>query len=263
MHNFKNVRVMISCSNLESKAQSFADNYQLPVIFEKPKGFDGFVLDFNVNGIRLVSSAGHNLYMQVDFASGGAAHRRKFGGGQGQAIAKAIGLNKTKNIRVLDATAGLGQDAFVLATLGCQVTMLERSPIAHVLLCDGMARAGIIGGESDAELTEILARMHLLEIDSLAYLQDHLTPRVSVVYLDPMFPPRNKSAAVKKEMAMFHELIGADHDADALLEPALAKAIHRVVVKRPKIAPYLNDKEPSYQLIGKSSRFDIYTIKAY
>ena len=83
-----------------------------------------------------------------------------------------------------------------------------------------------------------------------------------MVYLDPMFPERKKSAQVKKEMQIFHALIGADLDADQLLENALERANYRVVVKRPRIAPFLNNQKPSYQLEGKSSRYDIYTNKA-
>jgi 16S rRNA (guanine1516-N2)-methyltransferase len=67
----------------------------------------------------------------VDFVEGKARHRRQFGGGKGQDIAKAIGLHKFKNPRVIDATAGLGREAFVLASLGCHLTLLERSPIIH------------------------------------------------------------------------------------------------------------------------------------
>jgi 16S rRNA (guanine1516-N2)-methyltransferase len=82
-----------------------------------------------------------------------------------------------------------------------------------------------------------------------------------VIYLDPMFPERQKTADVKKEMAAFHSIVGKDEDADALLPLALAHVNYRVVVKRPRKAPFLNDQVPSYQLEGKSSRFDIYTVK--
>ena len=207
--------------------------------------------------------------IEVDFVAGGSAHRRKFGGGNGQQIAKAVGLNKGFRPSVLDVTAGLGGDAFVLASLGCNVTMIERSIISRTLLQDGLRRARSFcegGNESqecdDAELLDIMDRLTLLEGDSLSLLADVSTQMADVVYVDPMFPERKKSALVKKEMRAFHNLIGADDDADGLLDLALSKAEYRVVVKRPKIAPFLANKKPSYQLIGKSSRFDIYTLKA-
>ena len=198
----------------------------------------------------------------AEFAEGAVDHRRKFGGGKGQMIAKAVGVKAGVYPKVLDATAGLGKDAFVLATLGCKLQMLERSPVAHALLQDGLARAREVSCADDPELPGIVARMHLLAVDSQNYLnQIAEADRPDVIYLDPMFPDRQKAADVKKEMAAFHQVIGKDEDADSLLQKALSAAIYRVVVKRPRKAPFLADKTPSYQLEGKSSRYDIYALK--
>ena len=209
--------------------------------------------------------------IRAEFTEGAVDHRRKFGGGKGQMIAKAVGVKAGVYPRVLDATAGLGKDAFVLATLGCYVQMLERSPAVHALLRSGLARAHEFAAYEDPALKQILARMELLSVDSHDYLQrlpnentaDQTRP--DVIYLDPMFPDRQKTADVKKEMAAFHSIVGKDEDADALLEKALAKANYRVVVKRPRKAPCIGALTggtiPSYQLEGKSSRFDIYALK--
>ena len=191
----------------------------------------------------------------VDFVEGAVAHRRKFGGGRGQSIAKAVGLKSGANPTVVDATAGLGRDAFVLASLGCQVTMLERHPVVAALLADGLQRA-----QQDAEIGEWMRdRMSLRAGSALENLQLlGFTP--DVVYLDPMFPHRQKSALVKKEMRVFQSLVGPDLDADALLPAALAVAGKRVVVKRPDYAGYLNDKTPSMSIETKSHRFDVYVV---
>lgn len=199
--------------------------------------------------------------VRVDFTAGAVDHRRKFGGGKGQMIAKAVGVKAGVYPQVLDATAGLGRDAFVLATLGCRVQMLERSPLVYALLADGLARATAHARHSDPELAQILARLSLLPADSrtaLAPQADAVPP--DVIYLDPMFPERHKSADVKKEMRLFHSLVGPDADADELLPAALAKARYRVVVKRPRKAPTLAQRAPSYQLEGKTSRYDIYAL---
>lgn len=232
-----------------------------------PRSSDvAYVLVFEDGSTYLLVIDGKDKFrIEVDFVAGGSAHRRKFGGGNGQQIAKAVGLNKGFRPSVLDATAGLGGDAFVLASLGCSITMIERSPISRVLLRDGLLRAHnfcAVDVCDDHELFDVMNRMALLEGDSLELLADPSTSMADVVYLDPMFPERKKSALVKKEMRAFHHLIGSDDDANALLDLALSKAHYRVVVKRPKIAPFLSDKNPSYQLLGKSSRFDIYTLKA-
>ncbi len=76
-----------------------------------------------------------------------------------------------------------------------------------------------------------------------------------------MFPERKKSAKVKKQMQAFHAIVGTDADADGLLALALNVATYRVVVKRPAGANYLAEKKPSYSLEGKSTRYDIYTLK--
>ncbi len=200
--------------------------------------------------------------IRAEFAEGSVDHRRKFGGGKGQMIAKAVGVKAGVYPKVLDATAGLGKDAFVLATLGCAVRLLERSPIVHALLSDGLERAHVQAAGEDPELLQILARMELVSADSQDYLaQISEDDRPDVIYLDPMFPERQKSADVKKEMAAFHHVVGKDEDADSLLEKALAKANYRVVVKRPRKALFIANKTPSYQLEGKSSRYDIYTLK--
>ena len=191
----------------------------------------------------------------VDFASGAVAHRRKFGGGKGQAIAKAIGLKSGVQVDVIDATAGLGRDAFVLATLGCNVTLVERSPVAAALLEDGLERAYL-----DFEIGEWMQKRMQLQFGSgYEYLKSHET---DVVYLDPMFPHKKKSALVKKEMRVFQGVVGADLDADNLLEVALNAARYRVVVKRPDYAPFLNDKKPTMSIKTKKNRFDVYVKQA-
>ena len=187
----------------------------------------------------------------VDFASGAASYRRMHGGGKNEAIAKACGLNKKRELSVLDATAGLGRDAFVLASLGASVTLVERNPAVAALLCDGLRRAQQVD-----ELSWVQQRMLLLHCGALQALQQHAA--VDVVYLDPMFPAREKTALVKKEMRAFHDVVGSDTDADMLLQPALQLAQKRVVVKRPGYAEFLAGQAPTMSVSGKNNRFDVY-----
>lgn len=194
--------------------------------------------------------------VQVDFVGGKAAHRRQYGGGKSQLIAKAVGLKTGVKPRVLDATAGLGGDAFVLAGLGCEMLMMERHPVVAALLQDGLERA-----LSDPDAAEVTSRMTLVPGNSTESMADAIgdtgfSPQV--IYLDPMFPAREKSASVKKEMKLFHQLVGFDTDEADLLATALELATHRVVVKRPRKAPAIEGVAPTYVLEGKSSRYDIY-----
>ncbi len=208
----------------------------------------------------------------VDFGEGKAQHRLRFGGGKGQDIAKAIGLHKFKHPQVLDTTAGLGSEAFVLASLGCTVTLLERSPIMHALLADGLQRAR---HSDDQHLQAICQQMTLVHTDARDWLSKQLSGSdndngshsgsdkavADVIYLDPMFPERQKSALVQKEMRFIHALVGAEQDAAAdaeLLELARQSARHRVVVKRPRLAPLLSTLKPAFVISGKAVRYDVY-----
>jgi len=182
-------------------------------------------------------------------------YRRRVGGGKNQAIARAVGLKTYKGkLTVLDATAGLGRDAFVLATLGCRVHLVERSPVITLLLLDGLRRA-----RQDKALWPALDAMEVTEGDAkkvLERLEGENCP--DVVYLDPMFPAHSQGALTKIEMRLLRELVGDDQDADALLGLALVRAKRRVVVKRPRHAPTLLQKTPSFVVEGKTNRYDVY-----
>lgn len=193
----------------------------------------------------------------VDFVMGQAAHRRRFGGGRNQPLARAVGLKGGTPPTVVDATAGLGRDAFVLACLGCTVHLVERSPIIAALLRDGLLR-----GARDPEIGPVIGeRLRLTVADGRSYLRSlPECQRPEVVYLDPMYPHRRKSALVKKEMRLLRQLIGDDDDAPDLLAAALMSAKRRVVVKRPRLAPTLAGPAPGFQVVAPNTRFDIYPI---
>lgn len=258
--------VLCNDPNRFAQAEQFAVRLQLPLLHDQsPQSIVdyGFVVIFSFIGIAL-QQTGRKAPgpITAEFTEGAVDHRRKFGGGKGQMIAKAVGVKAGVYPRVLDATAGMGKDSFVLATLGCELTMVERSPVVHLLLQDGLLRALEFARGQDNELLHVINRMQLLGQDSRTYLESLSVEQFpDVIYLDPMFPERQKTADVKKEMAAFHSVVGKDEDADALLTLALTHVNYRVVVKRPRKAPILNNQTPSYQLEGKSSRFDIYTIK--
>lgn len=192
--------------------------------------------------------------LTIDFTSGAVAHRLRFGGGRGQALPRAVGLKGGKTPDVVDATAGFGRDAFLLASLGAQVTLIERSETMHGLLHDAMKRAMGAGGD----IAGIIGRMTLLQGDSKSLLGD-LNP--DVVLVDPMHPARKNSALVKIEMRQIREIVGADEDSLELMHAALAAARSRVVLKWPqKAEPMAGLRAPSHQISGKSTRYDVFMI---
>jgi 16S rRNA (guanine1516-N2)-methyltransferase len=190
--------------------------------------------------------------LRCDFVDGAVQHRLRFGGGRGQDLPKAAGFKPGINPHIIDATAGLGRDAFLLASLGATVTMIERSTDMHALLLDGMARALDAGGVT----AEIISRMTLIHGDAIQLLPS-LSPEI--VLVDPMHPPRNKSALVKAEMRQIRAIVGIDDDQNRLMQTALAHASRRVVLKWPaKAAPMADIPPASHQIIGKSVRYDVF-----
>lgn len=241
----------------QKEACALAESLQLPCV-NLSKCKTGLALNFNEIQVELLDLA-QKMQLSVDFVYGALGHRKKYGGGRGQTIARAIGIKQGKPLpHVLDATAGLGRDSYVLACLGCKIDMLERSAIVAALLADGIARASL-----NIEFADIMQQGFTLHNqDALSYLDaiDN-DNKPDVIYLDPMYPEKKKSASVKKNMQMLQKLLGHDLDADQLLAAALGKAQQRVVVKRPKGAPQLQaSRQPTLAYESKSTRYDTYII---
>ena len=166
-------------------------------------------------------------------------------------LVKAVRVRGVEGIRVFDATAGLGEDSLLLAAAGFSVTMCEGDPVIAALLADGLRRAA-----DDPELSGIVERMSLVEGDSIEILPS-LTEAPDVVYLDPMFPARTKSAAVKKKFQLLHRLESPCADEASLMDAALAARPRKIVVKRPIKAPVLAGVRPSHSISGKAVRYDV------
>jgi len=192
--------------------------------------------------------------LTCDFTGGAVAHRFRFGGGRGQALPRAVGMKGGKTPNIVDATAGLGRDGFLLASLGATVTLIERSPEIHALLEGGLARAHAAGGD----VAHVIARMTLLRGDAKDLLPT-LDPEV--VLVDPMHPPRKSSALVKGELRLIRDIVGNDDDSAELMQVALATARRRVVLKWPMRAPPITGiRPPSHQITGKTTRYDVFMI---
>jgi len=207
--------------------------------------------EFNAQGVRKIPKASSPALF-CNFTSGTIAHRLKFGGGRNQALPKAAGFSRGRTPKIVDATAGLGRDAFLLASLGAQVTLIERSPEVHSALRDGLLRAR----EGPVEIAEITARMNLIHGDARDILGDL---EAEVILVDPMHPPRRGSALVKREMRLLRQLVGADPDSLELMQVALKTATSRVVLKWPLRADLMSGLEqPSHKISGKTTRYDVF-----
>ncbi|MFM2477129.1 class I SAM-dependent methyltransferase [Celerinatantimonas sp. MCCC 1A17872] len=233
----------------KAQVDALAGLFSLDVVRSRPQS--GLYLEYNSEGLTLLFADEPKLKgVQVDFVHGRSGYRRKHGGAE--AVTKALGIKKGFRPRVLDATAGLGRDSFVIASLGCSVTMVERCAPVAALLSDGLERARL-----NADLNWVDERLQLTYASSLEALAQ-FADDIDAVYLDPMYPHKKKSAQVKKEMRLFQLLVGDDHDADGLLDAARSTGAKRIVVKRPDYAPPLNQEKPQAELKTKNHRFDIY-----
>lgn len=189
----------------------------------------------------------------VDFLAGAAFYRFKTEKSIHHPLAKAVGIKKGVRPTICDATAGFGADSFVLAYLGCKVTMVERSPFIWALLDDGIRRA-----LSNPEIKEIFRSLVSLHLAESIFFLKNTNNRFQTIYLDPMYPHRKKSALNKMRMRLLRSVVGDDEDSARLLTTARKHALQRVVVKRPAGAPFIGQEKPSYAVVGKNSRYDVY-----
>lgn len=261
---------VVSDSTHVAEGRTLAHELGLPFLESGSAGAfadTSYVLHLDADGLTLLNQSGSSGAIDCDFIGGRLRHRHRFGGGFGQAIARAVGIKASFMPTVADLTAGLGADAFVLAGLGARVTMVERHPVVAALLKNGIDRARRYGDDED--LRAAVSRMHLVIGDARDWLaainldtsSEQCAPeQPDIIYLDPMFPERNKSAQVKKEMQVLQALVGRDGDIADLLGDALAKARYRVVVKRPRLSDFLDNRKPSFSVTGKSTRFDVYAL---
>ena len=212
------------------------------------------------SGYFLKDCLGNQRPLRIYFSAPNL-RRRAAQTGKSELLLKAIGAQN--NLRVLDCTAGLGVDAYLMAAYGCHVTMLEQSPVLGLMLREALIRALL-----DPDASVIAERMRLQETNAVDFLNSYcrqteddgakLAHSFEVIYIDPMFPPRSKSAEVKGGMQILQKFIGKTDNVKLLLEKAVATGIKRVVIKRPLRGGDIDGFTPSYQQKAKASRFDVY-----
>ncbi|GMR03981.1 MAG: 16S rRNA (guanine(1516)-N(2))-methyltransferase RsmJ [Gammaproteobacteria bacterium] len=256
--NSGKISVAVTASEHDPAARRAAANLasELGLLWTEPGPGQEFQLLLVYTPKRLELRDCRDMHMGPVFAEFGDLDVRPFSPNlsRRQPFARAIG---SKNRVVVDATAGLGHDAFLLACMGYRVTAIERNGAVVALLRDGLRRA-----QQQETLSRACGnRLHLVTADAREVLPD-VRPKPDVIYLDPMFPPkRKKSAAVKKEIRLLRMLVGDDADAQELLEISRRCATDRVVVKRPDHAPALAPK-PTVSYSGKLVRYDVYHTRA-
>lgn len=217
------------------------------VPIEKWLSEDRLTVLFDHSGVSL---HGYGLYYQGDFRH----MLRRVTGGRlfHEMLIKAAKTGET-GLRAVDATAGMGEDSFLLAAYGYEVTMFEQNPVIAVLLNDSLTRA-----RKDPDLAGIASRMHLVEGNSIDHFPD--LQDIRLIYLDPMFPKRQKSGLINKKLQLIQKLEPPCSDENVLFSAAIAAKPTKIVVKRPLKSAHLSGKNPTYMLKGKAIRYDCYAL---
>ena len=219
-----------------------------------------FKLAADDEGYYLAETASKQKPLRIQFDSPAFLYRLHHASRRSELILRAV--RAEAGLKVLDCTAGLGRDAFLLAYKGCQVTMLERSTVLATMLADALARAAQL--EEFADTTQ---RLHLCSADARHRLRSLAAPvapgpaQYDVIYIDPMFPRREKSALVKGEMQLLQRFLGKDEDAAELVSLALVTGVPRLVVKRPahttRHSIWQSPLTPTAVFVGKASKFEV------
>ena len=236
--------VCIGKGGQKDMAESFSRRTGSPIV-NKPGNY--LTVLFDSSGVSL---SGFGLSYQGDFEN--MLHRVTNGRLQHEMLAKAVKTDQ-ENLKAIDATAGMGEDSLLLAACGYQVTLYEQNPVIAILLKDALRRA-----KKNTVLKDIVSRMQLVEGDSIEYLNKRLDP-VDVIYLDPMFPGRQKSGLINKKLQLIQKLEPPCSKETALFDAAMAAQPSKIIVKRPLKSPYLDERVPSYSLKGKAIRYDCYS----
>lgn len=190
---------------------------------------------------QIYDSAGNRF--SVDFLGNRQNYHKKKSNLKSELLSRALGAGKY-GLNVMDVSAGLGIDAVFLAQLGYQVTAIERNPLIFLALEEALIHK-----------PELSLQFKFGE--ALDYLKPGGPTGPEIIYFDPMFPEKTKSALPRQEMVFFRNLVGADEDALQILECAITKpGVKRVAVKRPVKAPAL--LKTANTIEGKLVRFDLY-----
>ena len=226
-------------NTFSSRAIYYSKKYKIPVQHEKLKEPYLEIAEES----KLYANKGFltNLYHTDQFSRRIANYQRE------KHLKKAIGFKSSISKKILDGTGGLGHDAFILALLGQEVTIIEK----NIGLCILIEEA--INNLPDISYFNLAKnKISIVNGDSREYfdqIQDF-----DVIYLDPMFNSTKKIARTKS--LSFIDAYLSDYDNP--LDDFLAANYKRIVIKRELKAPYGNLIEPTVSFRGSSIRFDVY-----
>lgn len=250
------VNLFTDTERLPAWLKALVDGYQLKVISELSATAFEYTLHYQDDALSLTANKMPNLKpINVDFYTPKQQRRLQHASKANEDLLKAISIKGTPKLKIVDATAGFGQDAFLMASRGHHITCIEQHPVVYALLKDGLEHAKAHG--------EIAKHIELINGQATEAIPT-LPVNPDIVYLDPMFAAKQKNALANKGMQILQQLIGYGkmEDASSLLKCAKQHAKLRVIVKRHLKALPLANAKPNFSFNGKTTRFDVYTAEA-
>ncbi|ABM62838.1 class I SAM-dependent methyltransferase [Halorhodospira halophila] len=248
---------VVAVGDHPAAAAAWAEQLGVPVLEHRPQEGSGVILladeppalqllGRRAPGPVAIDFTDHQLQRRV----AGSTLRR-------DPLARAVGLHRRPQTAVVDATAGLGHDGWVLAALGARMTWIERSPVLAALLDAALERA-----RANAQHADTATRVRLHPGDLCHLLPELDATSREVVYIDPMYPDGSTRGAVGRPAQVLRALHADARgpDEDQLLAAALGHATRRVVVKRPQRAAPVAGPPPSRSVAGRAVRFDVYEV---
>lgn len=253
-----NVVILVKKGGDRGLAQSLANKIESPIVDVEG---EGLTVVFDSTGVSLV---GYGLTFQGDFegmlrrvTEGRIIHEMLVKAAKCEAINSATGgvIDGFRRPTAIDATAGMGEDSFLLAAYGYDVTLHEQNLVVACLLKDAIRR-----GKKNQILRPVMERMHVVEGKSEEILANR-SEAVDLIYLDPMFPGRQKSSLVNKKLQLIQKMEPPCSAENELFDAAINASPAKIIVKRPPKAPNLAERKPNYSLEGKAVRYDCYVYK--
>lgn len=244
------MRIVAAAPEFLDRARKIADHLGGDLVTGIACGEERY-LRLDEDGLTLVQG---KMELRGDFKH---MIRRVLGGHlQHEKLLKAIRFKEeSRQLFAVDATAGLGEDAFIIAASGFHVLMCEYNPVIAALLRDALERA--LG---DTDIGDIVGRMELREGSSIDILRT-LDREPDLIYLDPMFPAKKKSGISTKKLQLFQKLEMPCADEEELLLAAFAAHPRRIVIKRPVRGEPLAGKKPGYSIDCRNVRYDCHVVR--
>ena len=228
--------------------ESIANFSKLEKVTDKPSANNYFVYD--TNGLSFVKeSINPKEVLHIDFLKGTLGWRLKRVNHE-RNLRKALGKTD-KQLSIFDSTAGLLTDTMIFLSLGHKVVAVEQSKIIYSLVKDAILRA----------------KNMIPELKNLIFLNDNslnvyksISKGFDVIYLDPMYPSSHKKNKKSGRLANIKKILEIENltdNGENLVKEFFNLEYKKIILKRP-LKYRKNYSNINYQVLGKTTRFDIY-----